>query len=317
MMDSKVCLIIIYNHNFERNIDVLERIYEGRFDGIYHVMPFYRGNKDNVIGVYENSYQFSGYIAQSLDKIKNPDFSHYFFVADDMVVAPWINQNNLVKILCLDESAAFISDYNLINDERFMTWSAAIPSFMNLLGGGNSVEYKNFLPDARTARDILSSHGVDCGDGVSARLFNVVTAGCRVMRRTPQRYSLLPPLGVLRKHHSLLASEDKIYPLVDGYSDFIAVPSGSIEEFRHYCGMFAALRVFVEIAIPMALLFSCRKIVRLRDIGMKAENGVDDYSVRRGIEEKYDLSYEKLLSGFPEDYLYVHPVKLSRWKDLP
>lgn len=317
MRESKICLVIIYNHNFERNIAVLNRIYAGRFSDVFHVMPFYRGNEHNVIGVYENSYQFNGYVTQAIQRIKDEKYSHYLFVADDMIINPSIASWNVARKLKLDEDAGFISDFRLIDDWRFMNWTSAIPSFMNLLGGGNACEWKGFLPNAAQAREIMASHGINCVGGVSSRLFKVVRCGCRVMRQTAFRYSLLPPLGILRRHHSWLSSKDKLYPLVDGYSDFFSVPAGCIDDFCHYCGVFAAIRVFVEIAIPMALIFSCKKIVRLVDIGMKAENGIEDYSVRRQLEEKFNFRYARLIAEFPHDYLYIHPVKLSKWGDLP
>ena len=46
---NRVALIIIYNHQYNKNIDILERIYNGRFSNIYHLVPFYNGEKQNVI----------------------------------------------------------------------------------------------------------------------------------------------------------------------------------------------------------------------------------------------------------------------------
>lgn len=42
---THICLVIIYNHRFEKNIDILERIYKERFAAIYHLVPFYEGRK--------------------------------------------------------------------------------------------------------------------------------------------------------------------------------------------------------------------------------------------------------------------------------
>ena len=62
-LQQKVALIIIYNHQYNKNIDVLERIYKDRFHDIYHLVPFYRGDRKNVIPVYESSHYFQGYIS--------------------------------------------------------------------------------------------------------------------------------------------------------------------------------------------------------------------------------------------------------------
>ena len=55
---EKVALIIIYNHKFDQNIDVLEKLYQGSFSHVYHLVPFYTGKKVNVISIYENSRYF-------------------------------------------------------------------------------------------------------------------------------------------------------------------------------------------------------------------------------------------------------------------
>ena len=51
-MSSEVCLLIIYNHRYDDNIEKLERIYKNRFSDIYHIVPFYNGTIENVIPVY-------------------------------------------------------------------------------------------------------------------------------------------------------------------------------------------------------------------------------------------------------------------------
>ena len=77
---NKVALIIIYNHKFDRNIDILENIYKDRFSNIYHLVPFYTGDKSNVISVYENSHYFQGYVAQGFKSYFKEEFEHYFFI---------------------------------------------------------------------------------------------------------------------------------------------------------------------------------------------------------------------------------------------
>jgi len=83
---NKVALIIIYNHQYNKNIDILERIYNGRFSNIYHLVPFYNGEKQNVIPVYDSSYYFQGYVAQGFKSYFKEEFTHYFFVADDLIL---------------------------------------------------------------------------------------------------------------------------------------------------------------------------------------------------------------------------------------
>src|ERR1700743_1228199 len=98
---NKVALIIIYNHRYDKNIELLEQIYKSRFSNIYHLIPFYNGNKENVIAVYDNSFYFEGYIAQGLKSYFKEDYTHYFFVADDMVLNPVVNEHNYAEHLKL------------------------------------------------------------------------------------------------------------------------------------------------------------------------------------------------------------------------
>ena len=46
LMQSNVALIIVFNHRYDKNIPLLESIYEGRFSSIYHLVPFYDGDKE-------------------------------------------------------------------------------------------------------------------------------------------------------------------------------------------------------------------------------------------------------------------------------
>ena len=100
------------------------------------------------------------------------------------------------------------------------------------------------------------------------------------------------------------------------FSDIAIVPQVSINDFIHYCGVYAAMQVFVEYAIPTSLIFACDKIITLKDLPYNAENGIDDYSVREKLEKEFNYSYKKFIAKFPKDYLYIHPIKLSKWNDI-
>ena len=118
------------------------------------------------------------------------------------------------------------------------------------------------------------------------------------------------------------------YPLLAGYSDFLVIPSNAIERFVHYCGVFAALNLFAEVAVPTALALSCdvvRTELALNHHFTEVEAPRNPSTRWKGVEfwtesemEAYadlfagDLS--DVLSGFPSDWLYCHPVKLSRYR---
>lgn len=68
-METKVALLVVYNHRYDKNIARMRELYAKRFSHIYHIMPFYDGQKQDVIPVYESSYCFSGYLSQAYTHI--------------------------------------------------------------------------------------------------------------------------------------------------------------------------------------------------------------------------------------------------------
>ena len=115
---NKVALVIIYNHKYNKNIEILERIYKDRFSNIYHLVPFYNGDNPNVIPVYENSWYFQGYISQGFKSYFKEEYTHYFFVADDLILNPKINENNYAEHLKLNSNTCFIPYLFNLNDPR-------------------------------------------------------------------------------------------------------------------------------------------------------------------------------------------------------
>lgn len=110
-----VALVIIYNHKFEKNVERLESIYNKSFSNIFHVMPFYMGDKKNIISIYDHSYYFQGYVAQAYQILKmKGDFEHFMFIADDMILHPDLNENTYASMLSLDENSSFISYINSV-----------------------------------------------------------------------------------------------------------------------------------------------------------------------------------------------------------
>lgn len=323
---DKVCLVVIYNHNFEKNIPVIRRIYEGRFSNVYQVMPFYQGNDPDVIGVYEGSYQFNGYITQAAPKFVRDKYSHYVFVADDMVLNPELNEENIISQLKLGARNGLISSLGVLTDRLLFSWPQGRTGAMYLNGIGNACEWRRFMPSLLEARLKFEKAGLDWRKGASLKLLRLLGVGTRAMRLNPWQQALLPPLGLLkyfvglftRNRTSLdIASEVLAYPTAMGYSDFVVVPSCAMKNFCHYCGVFAAARQFVECAIPTALVLACDKVCTLSDIDWRYENGVDDYAVRKKLEQEAQYSYSELVKHYPNNYLFIHPVKLSKWKDLP
>lgn len=319
----KICLVVIYNHNYEKNIPIIRRIYAGRFSRVVQVMPFYRGDDPDVVGVYESSYQFQGYITQSSNRFVDASYSHYVFVADDMCLNPRLNESNILDFLQLDAQTGFVDYLLLVTRETVETWHWGLGSVASMAGYGNACEWRRFLPSREEARKRFARHGVEIDSLFTRREFGHYENNLKAAPDAPWHLSRFDSIGRrLRrllgrfKHHSIRPQPDDLYPLVRSNSDFFVVPQGAMREFCHYCGVMAAARQFVETAIPTSLLLSCEKVNTLALTGLKSNEGWS-VGMREEINGRFGMSYGKLVEEFPEDYIFIHPVKLSKWRDLP
>ena len=102
------------------------------------------------------------------------------------------------------------------------------------------------------------------------------------------------------------------YPLISGYSDILVVSSEVINDFCTYAGVFSTTDLFVELALPKALVLSGDKVVTEKDLDLRGKALWSNEHFK--ILDKYDKELNKLLNDFPKKYLYIHPIKLSIWR---
>jgi len=281
-VQTKVALIIIYNNRYDRNIDVVEKLYKNRFTDIFHLMPFYDGDKSNVIPVYENSRYFQGYIAQGLKSFFKESYEHYFFIADDLILNPIINEKNYKEIFKLDMETNFIPHLDYPNN-YFWYWNKNIIEYKIEIAG---IECKNLLPDYNEALKKMKSFGIK-NEYIEAENIYLDERKKSGERYKPQ------------------------YPVARSYSDIAIVSKYSIKKFCHFCGIFAATHLFVECALPTSLILACKKIIFEKDLLLRGRAlwTKEDYEIL----EKYQQNLKKLLDDFPKNYIYLHPIKLSKW----
>ena len=301
-----VALIIIYNHRYDRNIEILERIYLSRFSHIYHLMPFYDGNKDNVIPVYDNSFYFQGYVAQGFRQFFHEDYTHYFFIADDMILNPVINENNYTEWFALDDYSCFIT--NLFSIPTFGYWAhnrsaAHFNPFNKRAFKTNGVEISGMLPPKEEVLKkmealSLKNDGIVYLKNAYGNFFNkwLYKAKC-----------LMEDIFVYR----IFYPKKLDYPIAASYSDIFIIDKFSMSQFSHYCGAFSATRLFVELAIPTAIVFSAKKITTEKNMQLHGRALWTEEDMRILDDFHNDLSL--LLKEFPEKYIYLHPIKLSKW----
>jgi len=308
---SKTCLVIVFNHRYDRNIPVLEKIYSSRFSHIYFLVPFYNGTHPNVIPAYESSNFFQSYFAQGYSRFYREDFTHYFFTGDDCLLNPSLHENNICEQTGLPERTDLISGFIELHTLSGRPWwhtHKAVDFFTNRKGA----EIKKELPAYEEAVKKFRQHGMNVLPLTKQNIFGT--------RPPPDKkwwqYWLFRQY-LFRYKWKAYQKNGKIelpYPVAGSYSDALIVTKESIYDFCRYCGIMAAAGLFVELAIPTALLLASGKIVQEKDILLKGKALWTAGEVEE-VEIKYHKSLALLMKDFPADQLYYHPVKLSKWNN--
>lgn len=295
----KIALLVLYNHRYDKNISRIEDLYKGKFSYIYHLIPFYDGEKENVISVYESSYQFQSYISQAYQQIKKSkeEYTHYFVVADDILLNPLITEQNIFDFLNIDKETCYIRDLRELQKQQ-QCWSKVLYPFWYKMDK-RGVEVKNILPDYEYAISRFNYHHIDTSTVKFKYLFGYMI--WYLKKRWVRKFFL--------SIATMLKSRKLVYPLVWAYSDCLLLPAKVMPKFAMYCGAFAATDLFVEFAIPTSLILSADKIVTDKDIGLKGiMTGVNE------IEEQYKFDLNNLINNYPDNTIFIHPIKLSKWK---
>ncbi len=295
---SKIALFILYNHRYDKNISRIEELYKEKFTFIYHIVPFYDGNKKNVLPVYESSYQFQSYIAQAYQQLqKTNEYTHYFIVADDMILNPAITEKNLFDFTGIDEKSCFITDF------RDLKHNINVPLFCSINKKG--AEVKTILPKYGEAIEKIRLKGLFTMPYTYVFLIKYIFYWLfrfRIKKVLMGLYYLF--IGHKRK---------SLYPIIWGYSDILIVTESAMQKFCTYCGCFAACNIFVEQALPTALILSAEKIV-LKDQIKKDVISQLSVKERAKLEQKYNFNLADLIRDFPSNTFFIHPIKLSQWK---
>ena len=309
---NKVALLIVYNHRYDKNIPLLEEIYKGKFSHIFHIMPFYDGNQENVIPVYESSYYFAGYIAQAYTHLKNKGFTHFFVVADDMIINPAITEENLWDVIGIDEDDCLLPSKLIIfqTQKRFWTHTFCAIKYKTKNKRKTGAEINNIVPSVEEAEKQFDSFSIPYSNIPITNIINMSLL--RNWRQFISGFKRYFDYSLIRGFFHSFFKRKIQYPLVGGYSDIFLVTRNVMPKFCQYCGAFSANKLWVEIAIPTSLVLSTTKLKFDRDINLHGTALWGDK--RRGMMEKEDKSVRNLIASFPKENLFLHPVKLSQWK---
>ena len=314
----KICLIVLFNHRYDKNLPLLEEMYRDRFSNRFYLVPFYDGDMDNVIPVYGRSIFFETYIAQAYTVLKNRGFDYFYIVADDMVINPVINENNLLDFFELREGESWIPHLRTLSEQPYF-WVGSLLSYI-YKPKQKYVEAKGELPDIEEANKLFEKQGLYNAMQLSRKdVFRQFTFDISSMANKAR----LAIRILTRLRHPFRKTANLAYPLVASYSDTLLVSGETMPKFAHYCGVFGATSLFVEVAIPTALVLASEKRIKTeRDI---TKNGrsywyscdnvfcEDTHYTWDNLEKEYK-NLEDMVARFPKDAIYLHPVKLSKWK---
>lgn len=304
---TKTALVVIYNHRFERNIALVERVYRDRFSAIFHLMPFYRGDRANVIPVFGSSHHFQGFIAQAFPRLHRDEFTHYLFIADDLFLNPAIDERNLLDLTGLQAGRCFIPKLSSFHLCDGRTWGKAELAFRWRLHAPG-LEPAGSMPSYDDAIARFRRHGLE----IRPARFDQVWRVPRTWREWIRRAST-DPVFCARYLYARLARRTYTldYPLVGGYSDVCVVTSDAIRDFAHHCGVLAASGLFVEHAIPTAMALSAPAITVQSELRLQGKA----LWTREELQQldAFGGSVRALVDGFPKELLYLHPIKLSKW----
>lgn len=313
---NKPALIIIFNHNYQQNLEKLDAIYHKRFTNIFYVIPFYQGDRNDVITVFESSYYFQNFIATAIDRLKPLDFEHLLFVADDLFINPIVNENNYQHYFNIDQNACFISNYFLLSDKTENRPSRPMaplwnPIFhaLNFNPHMHGFELCRYIPPFNQAVEKFKNHGLAFTKRIPKGMFfpKKYRKSSNWIVNAKEMNSFI---GKQLKHLKYLFKPTALkYPLAGGYSDILILDKSSLTDFSTYAHAFGAANLFVEIAIPSALLLASKKISTENNITLKTETYW--YYSKDKLKARVGNSLSALINNFPEDTLYIHPVKLS------
>lgn len=308
---TNTCLVIVFNHRYDKNIPVLEQLYAGRFRNIRFLVPFYNGDNPNVIPVYESSNYFQSYFAQGFSRFYDPAFTHYIFIGDDCILHPSIHEGNVLDETGLPEGADFVPGLNSFHNTGGLAWwhtFKGIDFFHNRKGA----EIARELPSREEAVSRFARHGINIQPLTMTNIFGTQTPP----RHKAWQYWLFKQYHFRYKWKKYRTGNriELPYPIAGSYSDILIITKQTVASFCRYCGVMAAAGLFVEIAIPTALLLSAEKIVTEKEL---KRQGLALWTPEeiQGVEQQFGLSLRALIAGFPEQQLYYHPVKLSKWKN--
>ena len=308
---TKACLIIVFNHRYDKNIPVIEKIYQNRFSAIYFLVPFYNGSHPNVIPVYESSNYFQSFFAQGFHRFFKEEFTHYLFVGDDCILNPAIDETNLYEKTGLKPGADFIPGLFTQDSITEGGWWHA-PKGIEFFTNRRGAEIARELPSREEALRRFQHHKLEIAPLTAKNIFGNKKLNGLSWWQSPLYKQFF--LKVKWKQYRKNGKIELPYPVAASYADVLIITKEIIAEFCRYCGIMAAAGLFVEIAIPTALVLLSKKIMQENELLLSGKALWKPSEIEE-VENNFGKSLARLMKEFPRNQLHYHPIKLSRWNN--
>jgi hypothetical protein len=323
------CLVIIFNHPYPSNIAKLKQIYARRFARVVFLLPLEEMNDPDVYTVYRGSYSFQGFIADAQQFLSSIDADFFVFAGDDLLINPNFDERKIYDRLRVDKFDGYIPQFRSLSlqsvkigdgvDASGTNWggdgrglwfwtervlSRIYPQKPGLFGAGCESAWR-YLPARKEALDKFAAFGINTLVSPKARPASspVRQYASRVLHSIKSK---------LRGNTDPWQQQDLPYPLAYGISDFFVVRRDALTRFSRYCGVLAALDIFVEAAIPTALLLACDQLGTGSDTSLRCKWTFTPSNVSNGAQTTLD--YASICREFEDDLLFIHPVKFSQMK---
>lgn len=312
-MKQKICLVIIYNHNYEKNYESLQEIYATRFSQIFHLIPFTSRIEDNVIPVYGNSFFFGSYISQAAQILLKTSADFFFFAADDILLNPSINEDNVHYFFGVEENRAYLPYFTDLGTQQSF-WLRSVDA-INWEQKKRGLEVEKMLPTIDIWKERFAD--LNFSNTISIKsLIRIGSLGFRSADKNTHRIiwagkklilifiNLFLNFKLIFKW--ILRRGRPVRPLVGGYADVFIVPKKYFLGFSRLLGVLSSLELHVELAIPTSLAMQHGLQFSTNHELMAIGETQNPFKFWDTVNSRF---------AFTNQVLYLHPVKLSKTKD--
>lgn len=303
---TTAALCLIYNHRYEGNVQRLNAMYNERFSAVRHLIPFTTRTDPSVLPVAASSWNFQAHIAQNARALAALDVEWLVFAGDDLLLHPSLDERTLAVQFGLQGKQGFIKNLRAVADVSvgWYFWDFGVMPWTRQTG----VEWKGLLPSPEQAGEAFAMHSLSTSSSIT--LGNLVPGqgmpGAGISRR-----SWLRGVKALAMNRGRL---DFGYPLAMGYSDVFVVHRSVFPVFANYLGVMAAMGVFAEVAVPTALCLATNALATEATV-LGSGRELWTLEEQRALVAEHGANLDNLLRSWPQQLLWLHPVKFSEWSN--